>query len=265
MLAYTICMIDLFVGRKKRNLNLGILVFLTGINLFVIQSKSSLFTLVMAAIILFFTKKTVRQWLKKKFIYILLGYFVVLLAFPSLAHPDDIRFGVNRFVGTKIFSTNYTRMEERMEVTYSVRDDVRELCFHIFRQNPFLGIGVGNFATYNKYSNSKVSFLGEPESTWLSVITEGGLLYALCMILFFAANIYYAYRRARIDDNDVYAYRSLLVNICFCVMFVFNDFMDTLFWVSSGVVVGAAYYEGAVKKNDLYSRECLNGEKYLLG
>lgn len=247
MLSYVFCLLDVFFSQKKRMINFGLFLFFIGINLFVIQSKSSLFALAVSAIVLYFMKDSVRRWIKKRIGYLLGGYVIVMLLFPSVALPDDIRFGVNRITGTEIFSTNYTRRESRMELTYTIRDEVRALCFKAFRQNPILGIGIGNFATYNKYSNSKISFLCEPESAWLSIITEGGALYGLCMVLFFALNIYYTYKWTREDESDIYACRALLLNICFCIMFVFNDFMDSLFWMSSGITFGAACYSSQMR------------------
>ena len=57
------------------------------------------------------------------------------------------------------------------------------------------------------------------------------------------------------NENNVYAYKSLLINISFCILFVFNDFMDSLFWVSSGIVVGANYFDSGKRSCNCETNE----------
>jgi len=245
--AYMLCLVDAFFSAKQKKWNATIFAALVVINVFIIQSKSSLFVLLIGCIVLFLTKKSVRLWFRKKIFFFLMGYVALLALFPTLALPDDIRFGINRVIGTNLFSTDFVRSEDRMELTYSIRDDSRIFCFQTFLQHPIVGIGLGNFSSHIKKSSSAVRFLGEPESAWLSILTEGGGLYVLSMLVFFFSNIYFAYSRCRRNDNDVYAYRVLLINVCYCVIFFFNDFMDSLFWMSSGITLGAIYYDSRTK------------------
>jgi len=248
-LALTFCFVDVFF-EKKSNLNMIILSLILFFDLFVIQSKSSIFVAGLNVLLLCFVFKQVRFWIKRKIIPIICTFSIILLMFPSFALPDDVRFGINRILGSEVFSTHYTRQIDRMDLTYSIREDLKEYCFSLFSNNPITGIGLDKFSEYSKYGKSSFRGIGQTESQWLGILVEGGIPYALFFIVFFVININTSYTALKVR-RDTDALKSFLLNINYPIMFVFNDFLDSLFWVSTGIFVGAAKRIDLTKNSEL--------------
>jgi O-antigen ligase len=113
--------------------------------------------------------------------------------------------------------------------------------FEIFSEHPLMGIGVGGFKNYNRSSNSQVSFLTKPESTWLGILIEGGAIYLLCMIIFFMNNLCQSVLKYKKDPNNDMAMKSIFININFIIIFFFNDFLDLMFWFSTAFFLAGSY------------------------
>lgn len=237
-LASTFCLVEgSFAGLRLKNMILLVLFLLA--NLFIIQSKTALFVLAIDVVALCLIHKQFYVWLKGKVVYFAAVFVLFLSLLPSIVLPDDIRFGVNRLTGCEIFSTQYDRSVERMDMTYSIRDDVRKYCFSLFLQNPLMGIGLGNFERYNKYSNTSVKQLIQPESQWLGILCEGGVVYVGIFFVFFMVNMKNSYNVLKKDVTNVFALNSFMLQLNYSIMFIFNDFLDSLFWFSTGIFLGA--------------------------
>lgn len=231
------CLISIFQNEQKK-LNLFMLSLFTIINVFIIQSKTSLLILVLDILLLFLLNEEARKKIKRFIPLFLLMYLFLLFFFPSIALPDDIRYGINRLAGNEILSSKYTRIMEHLSMTYDVRADMKDYCFRLFKEHPILGVGIGNFAVLNRYSSNYFNDLIEPESSWLSILTEGGLCYMITMIIFFGVGIKKFYNMWIINNKDLHYLAGIILFFNFALLFIFNDFMDSIFWINSGLMMG---------------------------
>ena len=102
-------------------------------------------------LLLFLLNEEARKKIKRFIPLFLLMYLFLLFFFPSIALPDDIRYGINRLAGNEILSSKYTRIMEHLSMTYDVRADMKDYCFRLFKEHPILGVGIGNFAVLNSW------------------------------------------------------------------------------------------------------------------
>lgn len=238
-LATSLCLIDFGLKKKKKDLFLLALILFT--NIFIVQSKSAIFLFVLNVLILFFLCEPFKRMIKK-YKYILLFFSLSVVAiFPSAILPDDIRFGINRIIGNEIFSTTFVRSEDNMDLTYSIREDMHTFGMKIFFENPLIGIGVGNFEKYNRFSGSNVSFLTQPESTWLGILIEGGIVYLLFFVIFFIHNLSVSKKKYKENQDNDMALKSFFINTNYVVLFFFNDFMDLMFWCTTAFFLAGTY------------------------
>ncbi len=245
------CLTSIFQNERIR-LNLCILISLTIMNIFIIQSKTSILILVVNIATFFILDPDARRKIKRYIPHITTTYIILLIFFPNLALPDDIRYGINRLLGFDLLSSNYTRLIDRMSLTYDVRLDMRKFCFSLFEKNPLMGIGIGNFADANKFSSNYFNELSEPESSWLSIMTEGGLCYITTMLVFFGASIKKFRSMWLKNGKDLHYLAGALLFANFGILFFFNDFMDSIFWINSGLMMGGLInLESRQKKSSL--------------
>lgn len=229
-----ICLVDI-IYKKHAFLNTILLIIYLAVNLLIIQSKLSLFSFGIIAVLFFLLQDRDK---KKRFgiivKWLVFTLIIVICFFPHLAIPDPIKYGINTLLGENIFyiETNVSRLEG----TYDTRSILWKYCMSLFVEYPFIGIGIGNFANFNK-GISAIKELKETESSLLSIICEGGIFYCMIMLFFFS----FIFKRAwlLIKHN-----KSYIGNICLCIiatyiiLIVGNDFMDSLFWISLGIISG---------------------------
>lgn len=238
-LSYFFCILDIFFNRDKI-FNIILFSVSVFVNLFVVQSKTSLFALVIELLILYFFFPIIRPVYNKYIKYLVIIGFLAFTILPSVPLPDDLTYGINRVLGFEFLDeSKLTRSYNNLSMTYDIRDDVRAYCFRLFLENPILGIGQGNFAILNQASSNDFNWLSETESSWLQILTEGGLFYFLTMIFLFFKPINDAYKKLKNEVGTKYSYYYLMTFsffIIFIVLFLFNDFSDSFFWISAGIM-----------------------------
>ena len=241
-LVVPLCLIDFCLKRKMGDLFLLMLTLF--VNIFVVQSKTAIFVLFLNLGILYFLYKPFKILIRKYKLLLLAICLGAMGCFPSAVLPDDLRFGINRIVGEEVFTSSYGRSVNRMDMTYSIRNDMHKFGFEIFSEHPLMGIGVGEFKNFNRASNSQVSFLSQPESTWLGILIEGGVAYLLCMMMFFLNNLSQSVLKYKENKMNDMALKCAFVNMNFMIIFFFNDFLDLMFWFSMAFFLAGTYIKG---------------------
>ena len=235
-LSYIYIVVDIFY-HKRLFVNICLLLLFVFVNLMIIQSKISVAVLLICILFLYLVSEDrIRKEMQKYFFCILaLGVvFVIILPNKLNLLGDDIKYAVNILTGNNIFD-DFIRSEERMDMTYNIRHDLWEYCIHqLFMENILLGIGVGNAGMY---ISRIYDWLSETESSLLSIITEGGIVYAVLMFSFFYINIRQSYIALKKEQTQEYYY-PLLIFIAYVIMIIGNDFLDSLFWIQTGAMTG---------------------------
>lgn len=164
---------------KHKILLLILLVYLFACNIFVLQSKTSIFAF-LTIVVLWCLLHPSR--LKK--ICLSYGlYFVVVVAALSLLPvkmemPNTIKQAVNMCVGREVYKINVILNEE----TYDVRRDVRKKMWKVLDESPLLGDGIGQMEQTLKSTGYGLS---QGESQLVDFALEGGYTYvfAFCILI----------------------------------------------------------------------------------
>lgn len=240
-LTYFFCVVDILYNRHTI-FNMLSLFFCLVVNIMVIQSKTSLFAFVINLVLLFCFYSELRRMIKKYIKYLIpigIIFFVFFVRIPS--SQEDLKYGINRVLSFELFDeANFIRTEDRLGATFDIRKDVREYCFELFWDNPIFGIGQGNYKFINQKSDNYFNQLSDTESSWLQILVEGGIYYIFIMAYFFLKPINDIRRKLKYNPNSLYSYYYVMsfsfFITCF-VMYFFNDFTDSLFWISAGIMV----------------------------
>ena len=238
-MTYFLCIIDILYNRNKWFNIISLFIFVLS-NVFIVQSKTSLLALLLELIILYLTFPKIRAKYNKYLKYIVvLGCFAFVLL-PTVTLPQELTYGINRVIGFELLDqSNFTRSTDRLGTTFDVRDRVRDFCFNLFSDNPIFGIGQGNFKVINNASSSDFNNLTQTESSWLQILTEGGLFYLFTMMFFFLKPMSDVRRILRKSNKTRYTYYYLMAGsffLVFSILYLFNDFADSLFWLSAGIM-----------------------------
>ena len=245
-LCFMVCWIDVILDRK-RIINVLIIAVILYIDIFIIVSKTSIFSFLFFIVITFFyMKKEDRRIYMRISKYILGIACIIIFIFPDIALSDDLKETINTIIGQDVYELSKVRVDN----TFSVRGYLIEYSINqLFLNHPFIGIGIGNFAYYNQ---SFYSDIGETESSALAIITEGGVYYAVVMIVFYYTLIKKGIKRIRerLGYEECIAVGLPIVYFILCIG---NDFMDSLYWIMMGISYSILY-----KKENLFERTITN-------
>lgn len=237
-LTFIFCLSEILF-KKHRLINFIILVFLLPVNIILVQSKISLvvLTIVFLLGILFkaISKKQVLHFsLLGLFLLLMIGFFL-----PSESDVlDPLKDAGNRVAGEELFEIKRTEMKSD---TYDLRSDIWKYCLNdIFPESPIIGIGLGNYELFAKRGPMSIRDIGETESSLLAVITEGGLVYFILMTSFF----FMAIRNLYVENKRYHSFIHFVgisLYVSYMVMMIGNDFLDSLFWIQTGLLTGITY------------------------
>ena len=192
-----------------------------------IQSKTSILAVVLA---LFAEYMLVYRNVPRKMLYcisvIILGVMVIVLFLPYIKIPNYIMDVVNFVTG------NYSIMEKSY-YTFIVRKEVLENVMTILSRYPLFGVGFGSYYKY-AFSHGMLYYtrdIYDMESSVLSILGEGGLIYFIVVFLVFAVLTKRLLKLCRLKRLN----RELIgVGLCMLILLVGNDFMSTFFWCLIG-------------------------------
>lgn len=220
-----------FSSGDRRRLNFSLFAFFTLVAFIIVRSKLTVFVevCIMAILVLFIGGEYKRSIHKLVYPFIIL-FVVAAILFPDIIFPDDFKQLFNRYLGTDFHT------ERDFSATYDIRGLLwRDGFDKIFCNNMIWGIGPGEFAEYNTGENTIFSGVKEMESSMLTIICEGGLVYLSLILLFFCNLVYKSYILYKMTKNR-YAITCLSILISYFLLLFGNDFMDTFFWVAMGVI-----------------------------
>lgn len=242
-LFYSICLPICFMQilqRKSLLINICLLLVIFVFNLYVIQSKLTFVSFFVFVIFyLYFYRKYYDLRLLKKYSFLfLLVMLLVIFVKPSLfILPDTFKELINNIVGG-----NYYHIEQNinLENTYTIRGDLRKICLNIFYENPFMGIGFGNFDNVARGYQLRLGIEGT-ESSVLYIMVSGGIWYLATFFFLYLSMLYRCFKKTRIEYNvqEVLLCIAILLPI-FIICFA-NEFIDSVFWILIGYCYNVLY------------------------
>ena len=234
-MTFIFCLTHFFMNRR-RTLNFLILSFNLFVNVFIVQSKISIsvFFLCLTIMIIFgVTNK------KRELMYFALGCGIVLTVIhailPNQELPNEISYAINKLYRDNLYGFDRVQSQQ-MELTYDIRHALWAYALSLFYAHPILGIGIGNFVEH-KFVYSRDFVITQTESSFINILTEGGLIYFMIIFFLFCKGINCAYLKfKKFHDPD---YILCFTFFCSYLLLIFgNDFMDSIFWIMMGLFMG---------------------------
>lgn len=234
-MSFVYCLTEILFHKKVKT-NLVILLFVFCVDLLLVQSKISLFVLVVVCVISIILKKIS---IRKSIVYTSIA--ILVLGTVSFFLPKDsealdpVKDAANRAIGFQIFEIKRINMKSD---TYDIRSDIWSYCLtDLFPNHPVLGIGLGNYSEFSKKAPSSINDIGETESSLLAIITEGGIVYFILMVSFFWVTIRHIYLQYK-KNHSYISFTGICLFISYAVMLIGNDFLDSMFWLQTGLMIG---------------------------
>lgn len=231
-LSYAFCLVD-FINDRNKKLNGLLFLFLLFINLALIQSKLSLFSIPFAFIMIWIKAgKKLRMKLSKALRFVLIIICTLLIIIPQYILPNEIKLAFNMLFSADIFNVDIVN---NIDKTYLMRQVIRELCIELYFQNPIMGIGLGNIGNYLHKQDSLINEVGEAESSFFQIISEGGTVYLIIMAFLFYMLSKKSLKFINISHSNIVLYPILII-ITYIILFIGNDFIDLFFWIVIGII-----------------------------
>lgn len=244
-LSITLIMVyyDKLINNVVKLLSIVIVIAFTYFGFLVIESKTFIFAVLLSAVALY----VVNQRRGRTNVLIPLVVFALILlttlfyySFPEYI-PDTVKSLISNLFGVEIsYSTSY-------DGTFFGRNVIASTALSEFLQHPIVGIGFGNFSASFIWGGVEHS-VNQTESSWLSFLTEGGMLYFLIQFIFNSVLIVLLYRRA-VNTGDKSVIAILLVLLVFGALNIVNDFANNLYWCALAVAYGLAREAPGLNRN----------------
>lgn len=229
---YILLLLELFNSSGKyKALILTILIYLILVNVFILQSKTSVFVLLVIFILMSIwrrneVKATLKHYWK--------SLIIVAIAIPFLPIewevPDAMKQAANMLTGETVFVLE----KDMKEDTYEIRDIILNKTIDIINRNPLLGAGFGNMASALKSTKTGVT---QGESQLMDFVIEGGLTYLLAFAILTLPPLIILFRRTRhlrACYSEEFVFYQLLGFLILCTG---NEMLSSLGWIFLGTLM----------------------------
>ncbi|MDD5465390.1 MAG: O-antigen ligase family protein [Candidatus Omnitrophica bacterium] len=170
-----------------------------------------------------------------------IGVLAVLMAMLFISRKPVIIFTILIFMGILLF------IPESQEILFSIfqfggdadRFKYWQAAISMFKENPFLGKGVGTFmANFSKYLPNLV--ISYAHNCFLQILAESGIFSLIAFLLFICSVLYLGIKKFLSTRDPI-----LLGGVCGLIGFLVHSFFDTnlyslplavLFWLWLGIV-----------------------------
>lgn len=222
-------------NQKYKLLLFAVVIYLLWVNVYILQSKTSIFSfLVLLCLLVVFKTRTTLGFFKRKW-YVFAIIIIAFIFSPiQLEIPDAMKQAANKLLGKEQFHLSVNMREN----TYDVRDLVVKKTREIIVKNPLQGAGFGN---YEEALRSTGTFLTEGESQIVDMALDGGVTY---LIVFFLYVFLFMYRgiyniRHKINNEEslmLVGQMTVFVILCFG-----NEMFSSLVWIYMGTISWLMY------------------------
>lgn len=229
---YILLLLELFNSNGKyKTLILTIFIYLILVNVFILQSKTSIFVLLVIFILMsIWRRNEVKLTLKRYW----KNLIIVAIAIPFLPIewevPDAIKQAANMLTGETVFVLG----KDMREDTYEIRGIILDKTIDIINENPLLGAGFGNMTSALKSTNTRVT---QGESQFMDLGIEGGLTYLLAFVILTLPPLITSFKRVshlRTGYSEEFVFYQLLSFLILCIG---NEMLSSLGWIFLGTLM----------------------------
>ena len=230
--SFILLLTELFQTQGKcKYIILALLLYLLFVNVFILQSKTSIFALLVIFTLMFILRhKEINLTFKRYW----KGLILVLAILPFLPIeweiPDAMKQAANQLTGKTVFV-----MEREMkEDTYEIRGVILNRTIDIINEKPFFGAGFGNIASALIPTHTGIT---QGESQLIDFALEGGLTYLIAFAILTIPIVITSYKQIR-NFKTTYADKFVFYQIIgFLILCTGNEMLSSLGWIFLGTLI----------------------------
>ena len=240
-------------GKLKKTLYVILIIAYSVVNIVVVQSKLFVMTLCSTILILYFfsqgkSKKKVRSFV----VVVAIGLIVLFYAFPDKI-PDYIYVFLNRYTGAFGEKISTIQAYNKYTVTYEMRNTIYNYALGLFFKHPVFGIGFGNYQLYAKQNATLLGGVTQTESSMMSLLVEGGILYVIMHAWLLIDMMLNLLRKCKEDTRDMRSLKMIVIIIAYLILNAGNDCFNVMYWMILGFIYKFSrrtYYENECYATD---------------
>lgn len=212
------------------------------VNIFFLQSKSSILCLITALAVFYLNAS---RKIRRRIIFLIVFSSMLLFLF-SYFFPQYIPEYIKAFF-YKVIGNSGNQVYDRYNLTFDHRKIIREFALGLFWKNPILGVGFGNYSFYA--IQNLPGFATQTESSFLNVFIEGGVIYGLGYItlnLYLFCELFL--KRKKMLRQSGYIYIEMMLMILLIFIFNFqNDYINFCYWILMAIITSYVLYPDKYK------------------
>ncbi len=250
-----VCLLINILERKRSNRKISkylmilLALFLSGINIVLIQSKLFVLVLTVVFFLLFlFVNKISRKNVFLFFLLVFAGVITCFLIFPKYV-PDYIYIFLNRYLG--IFNNVVSNIQayDRYAATYHYRNAIYMYSFNLFLNNFFVGVGFGNYKKYAVLNSLLLNGVIQTESSYMNLLVEGGIIYFSLHMSFLFSLFCKLWKKQYYNEKTLYSLKMFLLLISYFILNTGNDFYSIQYWI----ILAFIYQVAIIKDKKLWN------------
>lgn len=240
-LTLCICYMEIIANREIK-LNIFLMALITISNLYLVQSKTAFLSFIVFVFVHFICcNKQQRETIYKySFLVIIIlastGFGAIIEVLPL-----EIRIAINQFWGNNVLDVSDATVKDYS--TYTSREAIDAFSYTIFTENPFFGIGVGNYS----YTGKDIL---ECENTYFDLLTQFGIIGSLPIFLILSYTTVKCFYYAKKYPSIPYYINILAIIIPIIVCFRWNDFLSMYVFMMIGICFNDIQWHAKALQNN---------------
>lgn len=226
---------------RHKTLLLILFVYFVLCNVFILQSKTSIFSILsIIALWSFWHPKRLKTVCLNYSKYLIIVVVSLVLLPIQLEMPDGIKQAVNMFVGREVYKMNVVLKED----TYVIRRDIRKKMWAVLDDSPLLGGGIGQMETTLKSTGYGLS---QGESQLVDLALEGGYTFVFAFLLLIGPYLLRAWKKARCARVQNQYEFVCLSFVCFVILCTGNEILSVVTWMYVAILNYLLHCKGDVE------------------
>ena len=220
-----------YTHSKHKGIIIIIALYLFVCNVYILQSKTSIFvTLVVLFMIFIFRKDNLINILSKYSKQILLVLFILPFLPINWEIPQTLQQAANKLTGRTVFILE----KQIREDTYEIRDRILNRTLEVLSDNPLWGAGFGN---QEKVLNITGTGVAQGESQIMDLVLDGGITYLVAFLILIIPMACFSInslngKQSRYADEFV-----LFQTTGFFILCIGNEMLSSIGWFFLGSLV----------------------------
>lgn len=215
---------------KHKVLLFVLLAYLILCNVFILQSKTSLFSFISIVVLWAILHPDRLKNVCVSYTKHIVVVAAALVLLPiQMEMPDEIKQAANMLTGREVYKLNVVMKED----TYEIREDVIKKTWTVLGESPLLGGGVGRMEQTLKSTGYG---LNQGESQLVDFALEGGYTYFFAFFILIVPLLLQSARKvwkAKKQNQYEFVFLSL---VCFLILCAGNEMLSIVTWAYIGIL-----------------------------